>query len=249
MRTTRATASTCWTAWTSCGWTTTTTDDPVLLRPDGSPVDTWREGYPYDERMSPRGVRADQAAAADRAAQAAVLGQGHRAEARHPVRGPRRRRQGRHDQAVHGAPQPARRAGRRAGEAERARVDAVVLPALRRPPAGRRRDRAVRPVLVQPGRRRAGDGLLHREEYMEFMRAGARVRADAGPHRHPPGQAVVLGVPRRAAHPVPRSARSTRSGSGSSARPTWPRWTSGTTTPRPRRRCSSTPTPRTRRGR
>jgi polyphosphate kinase 2 len=27
-------------------------DDPVLVRPDGSVVDTWREGYPYDERMS-----------------------------------------------------------------------------------------------------------------------------------------------------------------------------------------------------
>jgi hypothetical protein len=27
-------------------------DDPVLLGPDGHPVDTWREGYPYDERMT-----------------------------------------------------------------------------------------------------------------------------------------------------------------------------------------------------
>ncbi|MGV1004728.1 MAG: polyphosphate kinase 2 [Candidatus Nanopelagicales bacterium] len=27
-------------------------DDPVLLGPDGTPVGTWREGYPYDERMS-----------------------------------------------------------------------------------------------------------------------------------------------------------------------------------------------------
>jgi polyphosphate kinase len=27
-------------------------DDPVLLRADGSVVDTWREGYPYDERMT-----------------------------------------------------------------------------------------------------------------------------------------------------------------------------------------------------
>ena len=27
-------------------------DDPVLLRPDGSVVDTWREDYPYPERMS-----------------------------------------------------------------------------------------------------------------------------------------------------------------------------------------------------
>ncbi len=26
-------------------------DDPVLLNPDGTPVDTWREDYPYDERM------------------------------------------------------------------------------------------------------------------------------------------------------------------------------------------------------
>jgi len=29
-------------------------DDPVLLNADGSPVDTWREDYPYDERL-PRG--------------------------------------------------------------------------------------------------------------------------------------------------------------------------------------------------
>ncbi|WP_238164641.1 hypothetical protein [Kribbella pittospori] len=26
-------------------------DDPVLLNPDGRAVDTWRENYPYDERM------------------------------------------------------------------------------------------------------------------------------------------------------------------------------------------------------
>ena len=29
-------------------------DDPVLLGPDGRPVDTWREGYPYGERLSRR---------------------------------------------------------------------------------------------------------------------------------------------------------------------------------------------------
>jgi polyphosphate kinase 2 len=27
-------------------------DDPVLIRPDGSAVDTWRENYPYDDLMS-----------------------------------------------------------------------------------------------------------------------------------------------------------------------------------------------------
>ncbi|RPE40810.1 polyphosphate kinase 2 [Streptomyces sp. Ag109_O5-1] len=26
-------------------------DDPVLIRPDGSPIDTWRENYPYATRM------------------------------------------------------------------------------------------------------------------------------------------------------------------------------------------------------
>src|SRR5215831_3565126 len=26
-------------------------DDPVLVWPDGTPVDTWREDYPYDERL------------------------------------------------------------------------------------------------------------------------------------------------------------------------------------------------------
>ena len=36
------------------------------------------------------------------------------------------------------------------------------------PAAGR--DRAVRPVLVHPGRGRAGDGLLHRREYAQFLR-------------------------------------------------------------------------------
>jgi polyphosphate kinase len=28
-------------------------DDPMLLRVDGTPVDTWRQGYPYDKRMDP----------------------------------------------------------------------------------------------------------------------------------------------------------------------------------------------------
>ena len=27
-------------------------DDPVLIGPDGLPFETWREGYPYDERLS-----------------------------------------------------------------------------------------------------------------------------------------------------------------------------------------------------
>ena len=29
-------------------------DDPVLIGPDGTPVDTWKQGYPYDMRMTRR---------------------------------------------------------------------------------------------------------------------------------------------------------------------------------------------------
>ena len=29
-------------------------DDPILIGPDGTPVDTWKQGYPYDQRMSRR---------------------------------------------------------------------------------------------------------------------------------------------------------------------------------------------------
>ena len=45
-------------------------------------------------------------------------------------------------------------------------------------------------------------------------------------------------VTRPSSAPASPSARSTRSGSGSCRRPTSRRWTSGTTTPRPRRTCS-----------
>ena len=27
-------------------------DDPILIDPEGTSVDTWRENYPYDHRMS-----------------------------------------------------------------------------------------------------------------------------------------------------------------------------------------------------
>ena len=83
---------------------------------------------------------------------------------------------------------------------------AVVLPALRRPPAQRRRDRAVRPVLVQPRRRGAGDGLLQSDPVPRLHARDPRARADARPLRHPPREAVVLRVPCRAGGPVRRTA-------------------------------------------
>ena len=107
-------------------------DDPVLIGPDGRRVETWREGYPYGERMERReyevGKRLLQIELLK--LQGWVKETGQKLVRR--VRGPGRGRQGRHDQAVHRAPQPARRPGRGAGQADRARAHAVVLPALRR---------------------------------------------------------------------------------------------------------------------
>ncbi len=128
------------------------------------------------------------------------------------------------------------------------RARPVVLPALHPAPAHRGRDRAVRPLLVQPRRRRARDGLLHRRRIQRVHAPGARVRAQSGAQRHPPDQVLVLGEPRGAAPPLQGARDRTRSSSGSCRRSTSPRSTSGTTTPRPRRRCSSTPTPPMRRG-
>ncbi len=83
------------------------------------------------------------------------------ARGRGAVRGARRRGQGWRDHAHHAVPQPTDRACRRASGADRPREVAVVLRALRRAPAVGRRGRAVRPLLVQPGGRRARHGVLH----------------------------------------------------------------------------------------
>ena len=64
-----------------------------------------------------------------------VVNTGH--QGRRDVRRPRRRRQGRRDQAHHAAAQSARVPRRCAPRAERSRANAVVLPALRVAFAGR----------------------------------------------------------------------------------------------------------------
>ena len=34
-------------------------EDPALIAPDGKAVDTWREGYPYDELMNRNGYEVE----------------------------------------------------------------------------------------------------------------------------------------------------------------------------------------------
>ena len=110
-------------------------------------------------------------------------------------------------------------------------------------PAGRR-DRAVRPVLVQPGRRRAGDGLLHRRastwsscgRRREFERMLVRsgihlVKFWFSVSRDEQRTRFVI----RQVDPV-RQWKLSPDGPGLAG-------PAGTSTPRPRRRCSATPTP------
>ena len=66
----------------------------------------------------------------------------------------------------------------------------------------RRRDGPLRPVLVQPRRCRAGDGLRVAAGVRAVHGPGAAVRADARRQRHLAHQVLVLGHPVRAAHPV-----------------------------------------------
>jgi hypothetical protein len=104
--------------------------------PDLELAPGWRDGgYPYRNLMSRKQLREAEVPPAGGVAEAAGLGQGHRPAGGDPVRGPRRGRQGRHDQALHGTPEPARCARGGAGKAERGRTRPVVLPALHLAPA------------------------------------------------------------------------------------------------------------------
>ena len=133
------------------------------------------------------------------------------AETRRPdprdLRGTRRGRQGRRDQTDHRAPEPARHPPHRVAEADRTRAHAVVLPALHGQPAGRRRDRAVRPVLVQPRRRRARARLLHAAGVPGVPPAMSDLRAPPGRGRDPADQVLVLRLRRGAGAAVPQARR------------------------------------------
>ena len=127
----------------------------------------------------------------------------------HRLRGPRRRRQGRHDQSDHGAREPADLSRRRTSRPNRAREVADVRAAIPAAPAGGRRGRHLGPQLVQPRRRRAGDGLLLRGSREEIPECVAGVREAHGRFRDHPAQVLARGEPRGADAPA-RSARRRR---------------------------------------
>ena len=124
---------------------------------------------------------------------------GRRGADDHTVRGARRRRQRRHHPPLHGALEPSERARGRLGQALGSGAGTVVLPALHQPLPVVRRDRPVRPVLVQPRRCGTGDGLLQRQRVQDVHAAGAGLGEDGRRERHPPNQAVLLRQPEGAA--------------------------------------------------
>ena len=137
-------------------------DDPVLIRPNGKAVETWREDYPYDDLMCRNDYEVEkyllqiellkfQYWAQDSGRRHVIVFEGRDAAGK----GGTIKRFMEHLNP-RGAPD------RRADQAELDRAGAVVLPALHHPPADVRRHRAVRPLLVQPRGGRAGDGVLRR---------------------------------------------------------------------------------------
>jgi hypothetical protein len=136
-------------------------DDPLLRRADGSIVDTWREDFPYAERLD-----RDSYEHAKRLLQVELLKLQYWVK---ETGGPivvlfEGRDAAGKDGTIkrfteHMDPRGARVMA--LGGSGRAGARSVVLPAVCGAPADHGRDRHVRPVLVQPRRRRAGDGLLH----------------------------------------------------------------------------------------
>ena len=223
--------------------------EPVLQWADTGGRDRHvARGLPLHATDHASRLRRREAASPDRTAEAPTVDRIDRAAARDGVRRSRRRRQGRHHQADRRASQPTRHHRRGVEQADRARAVAVVLPALHRSPALERGDRHLRPLVVQPGRRRAGDGVLHRRRVRRVPPLRPELRRGARAVGRAPREAVVLGVASRAANPVRHPSARPGCGSGSSRRSTWRRSTSGTTTPPPRRRCSMPPTPTSHRG-
>ena len=159
-------------------------DNPILLGPDGKPVTTWKEDYPYQDRMTRRDYESHQTEAVQiellklqgvgegTGANKVIIFEGRDAAGK----GGTIKRFMEHLNP-RGAPvvrwrSPPTRAG------------AVVLPAVRAHLPVPRGDRPVRPFLVQPGRRGKGHGLLHARARRRILGAGAGVRADAHPQRH-----------------------------------------------------------------
>ena len=150
-----------------------------------------------------QGIRQAAAQAAGRVVSSANLGESQGPARHRPVRGTGRRRQGRHHQGHHGARQPTRVPDRGPAGAVRPREVADVHAALHAALPQRRRGRALRSQLVQPGRGRAGDGLLLEGAARAVPAALPGVRALHRRWRHHPGQVLARGEQQGTGEAIP----------------------------------------------
>ena len=151
------------------------------------------------------------------------------------LRGPRRRWQGQHHQArvsQYENPRMARIAALPA-PSDRERTQRYFQRYVAQS-AGRWRDRAGRPLLVQPSRRRASDGLLLRRRVRAVPCPSARSSSDCWSRTA--SLCASTGSPSVTPSKRPGSSRAltTRCGAGSSRRWIWNRSRVGRTTPWPR---------------
>ena len=79
-------------------------EDPELIDPEGSAVQTWRDDYPYEQRMSREEYELEKYRLQIELLKFQYWGQDHGAQSRYRFRGPRCRRQGRHNQAFYRTP-------------------------------------------------------------------------------------------------------------------------------------------------
>ena len=129
--------------------------------------------------------------------------------------------------------QSARVSARGAARAVRSREVADVHAALHAAFPGGRRDRDLRPQLVQPRRRGIRDGLLHEGAARPLSRTLSRDREIHRRRRHSAHQDLAGGRATRSRSAGSRRASTTRCASGNSARWTCPRAASGTSIPAP----------------
>ena len=111
--------------------------------------------------------------------------------------------------------QPARVPARGAAGPFRPREEPDVPAALHASLSRGRRDRHLRPELVQPRRRRARDGLLHRRTVRAIPPPGAALRKDHHRRRHPAGEVLARGRQQGAGAALPRPDAPIRCASGS----------------------------------
>jgi polyphosphate kinase 2 (PPK2 family) len=154
-------------------------DDPVLLHPDGTQVDTWREHYPYPERLPRPEYDHDK-----RLLQIELLKLQYWVKAR-----------GERLVILFEGRDAAGKGGTIKRFMEHLNPRGATVVALEKPserertqwylqryiahlPAAGESD--VRPLLVQPGRGGAGDGVLHGGGVPGVHAAGAAVRAGPG---------------------------------------------------------------------